>query len=114
MCGVNNLCSLYLDIVPFVKDARLSEQSCFKSTIFVQKISYWICILRGGSGKMERERQDGEVGREEGEEGERLARERQDGKVEEREKQDGEVRREGEEREVGRRTIGEQDRRQKV
>ena len=59
-----------------------------------------------------RERQDGEVGREEGEkgeegeEGERLGRERQDGKVEEREKQDGEVRREGKEREVGRRAIG--------
>ena len=52
-CGVNNLCTLYLDIVPFVKDARLSEQSCFKSTIFVQKISYWICIL-GGRGKMGR------------------------------------------------------------
>ena len=58
---------------------------------------------------MGRERQDGEVGREEGEEGERLARERQDGKVEEREKQDGEVRREGEEREVGRRAIGGQE-----
>ena len=38
--------SSYLDIISLVEYTRFSEQSCFECSILVQKICYWVCILR--------------------------------------------------------------------
>ena len=81
---------LYLDIVSFVKDARFSEQSCFKCTVLVQKISYWVCILRrerSGDREVGREVGREEGGREEG--GGRETERREEGRWGEGSKGDG-------------------------
>jgi len=64
----------YLDIISLVKYTRFSEQSCFECPILVQKICYWVCILRkemdeeegegkeGGGGRQRREKEEGEGG----------------------------------------------------
>lgn len=60
----------YLDIISLVKYTRFSEQSCFECSILVQKICYWVCILRKemdeeegeGGGRRRRKTEEGERG----------------------------------------------------